>query len=201
MILLYGASGHGKVIAEILELQDQNIQGFIDDDCALNTLIDYPVYQRSQFVNLMDRKVIVSIGNNRIRKKIAEENKAIYINAFHPSSIVSVRSTVEEGTVIMAGVSINSSCKIGKHVIINTGASIDHDCVLENYVHVSPNAALAGNVQVGEGTHVGIGACIIQGIKIGKWCVVGAGAVIIRDIPDGSTVVGNPGRVIGDSRL
>lgn len=196
MIFLYGASGHGKVIAETLELKNKKIEGFIDDNPGIATLLDYAVYQPHQFTDLANCKLIVTIGNNRIRKKIVEELQAKYTNAYHPSSSVSMRSRIEEGTVIMAGVSINSSCKIGKHVIINTNASIDHDCTIADYVHISPNAALAGGVKVGEGTHVGIGATIIQGVNIGKWCTIGAGAVIISDIPDHSTVVGNPGKII-----
>ena len=196
MILLYGASGHGKVVAEILELHNQVIEGFIDDNSSLTTLLIYPVYQPNKLIELTDCKLIVSIGNNRIRKNIVEKLNAKYLNACHPSSSISVRSKIEEGTVIMAGVSVNSSCKIGKHVIINTNASIDHDCTLDDYVHISPNAALAGNVHVGEGAHIGIGASVIQGVKIGKWCTIGAGAVIINDVPDGCTVVGNPGRII-----
>lgn len=197
MILLYGASGHGKVIVEILERQNLAIEGFIDDNPSLINLLDYPVYQLNKLTGLKECKLIVSVGNNRIRKNIVEKLNANFINAYHPSSVISLRSKIGEGTVIMAGVSINSSCKIGKHNIINTNASIDHDCTLGDYVHISPNAALAGGVEIGEGTHVGIAASVIQGVRIGKWCTIGAGAVIIRDIPDGSTVVGNPGKIIG----
>lgn len=197
MVYLIGASGHAKVIIEIFEDLEIQIGGLQDPDPEIKSLLGYEVYERlpTSFNPKVD-DIIISIGNNAIRKRVASSGNYNWTSAFHLGATISKRSTIGEGTVIMAGASINSSCEIGNHVIINTNASIDHDCILENYVHISPNAALAGNVQIGEGTHVGMGACIIQGVKIGKWCTIGAGAVIIKDIPDGCTVVGNPGKVI-----
>ena len=193
-LYLYGASGHGKVIAEIADENGFEIQAFIDADETKTLILNYEVVHHipTDVFNL-----IIAIGNNNIRKKIAEENSELtYPVLIHPSANISKRSIIKDGTVLMAGVSVNTDVYIGKHCIINTNASIDHDCIIEDFVHISPNAALAGNVEVGEGTHIGIGACIIQGIKIGKWCTIGAGTVIINDIPDGATVVGNPGRII-----
>lgn len=191
---LLGASGHGKVIAEIAETNAVVIDGFIDTDINKLSLLGYPVFHQipSEII-----EVVIAIGNNEIRQKIVNNNLNFkYFSLIHPNANVSKRVLLEEGTVIMAGVTVNVDASIGKHCIINTNASVDHDCVIGDFVHISPNAALAGNVRVGEGTHIGIGAVIIQGIKIGRWCTIGAGAVIIRDIQDGSTVVGNPGRII-----
>lgn len=190
---LYGASGHGKVIAEIAEENGMQIQAFIDVDQSKKSLLGYEVIHHIPSESI---QVIISIGNNEVRKKIAEKNNFVCPTLCHAKAQISKRAIIGEGTVVMAGATINSETNIGKHCIINTNASIDHDCILGNYVHISPNVALAGDVNVGEGTHVGIGADVIQGVVIGKWCVVGAGAVIINDIPDYAVVVGNPGRVI-----
>ena len=193
-LYLYGASGHGKVIAEIAEENGFEIRAFIDADETKTSILNYEVVHQ---IPADVSNLIISIGNNSIRKKIAEENSELtYPVLIHPSATKSKRSTIKDGSVVMAGVSVNADVSIGKHCIINTNASIDHDCIIEDFVHISPNTALAGNVEVGEGTHIGIGACIIQGIKIGKWCTIGAGAVIIKDVPDGATVVGNPGKII-----
>lgn len=193
-VFLYGASGHAKVIIEIAELNNIPILGLFDADKSKIKLLDYNINEYDTIPK--NAYCCISIGNNLIRKKIVENNTFNFINLLHPKSFISQRTTIAEGTVVMSGVSINSSTKIGKHCIINTNSSIDHDCIIHDYVHISPNAALAGDVIIGEGTHIGIGASIIQGIKIGKWCTIGAGAVIIRDVPDGATVVGNPGRII-----
>lgn len=192
MMYLFGASGHGKVVAEIAELLQLKIAAFVDQDRSKKELLGYEVIHEL----LEPREMFIAIGHNGTRKKIAEQYAADYPLLIHPKTTISRRAILLKGTVVMAGVSINAGVKIGKHCIVNTNASIDHDCVLEDFVHISPNAALAGDVKVGEGTHIGIGASVIQGITIGKWCTIGAGTVVIRDVPDGATVVGNPGRII-----
>ncbi|MDM1073316.1 acetyltransferase [Empedobacter brevis] len=191
---LYGASGHGKVIAEIAEENNIKIEAFIDEDLSKEELLDYPILHQ-----VPDKQIeaVISIGSNQVRRKIVENNSRFnYKVLIHPKSAVSKRVTIGVGTVVMAGVSINAEVVIGKHCIVNTNASIDHECLIGDYAHISPSAALAGNVEVGEGTHIGIGSSIIQGIKIGKWCTIGAGAVIIKDIPDYAVVIGNPGKVL-----
>jgi len=197
-ILLYGASGHAKVICEILEAQRRIPSGLIDDNPLVTSLLDYPVYNTLQQAAVeAEDHFIISIGSNRIRKIVAEKLSGVkFTNAIHPAAVISPRSVTGQGTVVMSNVSVNVHSNIGNHVILNTNCSIDHDCVMEDFVHISPNAALAGNVQVGEGTQIGIGAAVMQNIRIGKWVEVGAGAVIIRDVPDYAVVVGNPGRII-----
>jgi len=194
-VYLIGASGHGKVICNNLLLSGQEVEAFLDDNPGIvklqNLLVISPVSASLQ----MQGDYIISIGNNNIRKQIAENHQLSYITAVHPQSTIDQSSSIKEGTVVMAGVVINASVKIGKHTIINTAASIDHDCEIGDYAHISPNATLSGNVTVGEGTHIGAGAVVIPGIKIGKWATVGAGSVIIRDVPDYAVVVGNPGTV------
>lgn len=196
-VYLVGAGGHAKVIAEILELQGDLVKGVFDDNASITHLLHYPSFGFFNPEMIGDRaKVIISVGNNRIRKSIAERLKVRFGSALHPSVVLSKTATIGNGSVAMAGVTVNSEAKIGSHVILNTQCSVDHDCQIGDYVHLSPQVALAGGVKVGEGTHIGIGACVIQGITIGKWCTIGAGAVIINDIPDGATVVGNPGKII-----
>lgn len=196
--VLIGAKGHGMVIAEIIEENGQMISVFVDADPQLNEQLGYPVVQRLDAVDtLHDKQVIISIGNNATRKKLALQHPdLVFGTAVHPSVQLSKRASVGEGTVVMAGVCINSKAQIGHHCILNTHCSIDHECVLEDYVHVSPGASLAGHVTVGEGTHIGTGASVLPNLTIGKWCTIGAGAVVIHDIPDYTTVVGVPGKVI-----
>lgn len=192
---LYGASGHGKVIIEILEAMGIKIDGIFDDNDSIKSLINYPVQKFSQQL-MQDKKMIVSIGNNLVRKKIVNVIIADYGIARHPSSIISPRCTLGVGSVIMAGVAINVNTRIGKHCIINTNSTVDHDCTLEDFVHISPNATLCGDVAIGEGSHIGASCVIIPGKKIGKYCIIGAGSVIIDDIPDFAVAVGNPCRII-----
>ncbi|WP_207512466.1 acetyltransferase [Longitalea luteola] len=198
-IILFGASGHGKVICEILEAQGRIPFGFIDDNPLVTSLLEYPVFNTlQQAAGTAADQFIISIGNNGIRKTIAATklHGMPFTTAIHPAAVMSPRSTIGEGTVVMANVTVNTNATIGRHVILNTNCCIDHDCTIEDLVHISPNAALAGNVRVGEGTHIGAGAAVIPNIRIGKWVTIGAGTVVIRDIPDHAVVVGNPGKVI-----
>jgi len=197
MIYLYGASGHAKVIIEILELGKKKIGGLIDENSAISSIMEYAVYEKmpDNFNNESD-SFIVSVGGNAIRKKLVAQLNVPFDTAIHPSVNISKSAKIGEGTVIMGGVSVNADAKIGKHSIINTNCSVDHDCVIGDFVHISPNVALEGDVTVEEGVHIGIGACVIQGIKIGKWATIGAGTVVIKDIPAFAVVVGNPGEII-----
>lgn len=204
-LFLYGAGGHAKVIADMAEGQELPLVGAFDKNLLRSTLLEkYPVHIGLDAVELVESdQLIVAVGNNEYRKRIAEQELAgkLFSIIKDKTAVVSKYAEIEEGTVVMPGAIINVDVQIGRHCIINTNASIDHDCVIEDYVHISPNASLAGNVLVGEGTHIGIGACVIQGVNIGKWCTIGAGTVVIRDVPNGATVVGNPARMIKQKEI
>jgi len=191
-MILYGASGHGKVIWEILEaigMQPSAIWDDADKEPFWGLIVTKPK-------TVADEKIIISIGDNKLRKLISERyNINAFGTALHPSAIISSRAAVGAGTVIMSNAVVNADVVIGKHCIINTAAVVEHENRIGDYVHISPNATLCGNVTINEGTHIGAGAVIIPGIKIGSWCRIGAGAIVIRNVPDGVTVVGNPAKV------
>ena len=192
-MILYGASGHAKVIIDILEANGQKIDFIVDDNPALTELLGYEVRRNKGEYD----EAIISIGSCEIRKKVVESLKVNkYLTSVHPSAAVSPRATIDEGTVVMQGAIVQSCAKIGKHCIVNTGASVDHDCEIGDFVHVAPHATVLGGVKVGEGSWIGAGAVVKQYIAIGKNCMIGAGAVVLHDVPDGATVVGVPGKEI-----
>jgi sugar O-acyltransferase (sialic acid O-acetyltransferase NeuD family) len=195
-ITLYGASGHAKVIIDILKSASTEIENIVDDNPKSEIILGIKIIKSDKFDFNAIKNAILSIGNNRVRKVLSAKLNVVFVKAIHPTAIVSKFASIGEGTVIMAGAIINPEAKIGNHCIINTGAIIEHDCFIDNFAHISPGASLAGNVSIGEGAHIGIGATIIQGLKIGKWTIVGAGAIIIKDVPDYAVVVGNPGKII-----
>jgi acetyltransferase EpsM len=192
-IVIYGASGHGKVIADILLKSGFSNIIFWDDNIN-RSLSGFKVDLPS--LEAFNSKVIIAIGDNLTRKQIVEANNYSYANAYHPSAVIAEDSVLGEGTVVMANVVINSSASIGRHCILNTSSSIDHDCFVQDFVHISPSATLSGGVLIGEGSWIGAGATIIQGVSVGRWAVVGAGAVVLNDVPDNAVVVGNPARII-----
>lgn len=189
---LFGASGHAKVIIDILKASNELIEGLVDDNLDVNKLMEYDVSHGRIDIS----PVIVSIGLNSVRKKVVDKLTGEFGKAVHPSAIISDTVIVGEGTVIMQGAIVQSCAVVGKHCIINTGASVDHECIIEDFVHISPHSTLCGNVTVGEGTWIGAGTTIIPGVKIGKWCVIGAGSVVTRDIPDRVLAAGNRCKII-----
>lgn len=195
-LYLFGASGHCKVIVDVLQSKNEIVTAIFDDSPKSGSLFDIPVLNAKNCADVSDSKMIVSVGDNATRKKIVERFNANFHVAVHEKAIISRRTKIGEGSVIMAGVIINADSRIGKHCILNTGAIIEHDCDIADFVHISPNASIAGNVTVGEGTHIGIGAVVIQRVTIGSWATIGAGAVIIDDVPDYAVVVGVPGKII-----
>lgn len=192
-IALIGAGGHAKVIIEILEEMGEEIIMINDNNTALSSLYEYSV---TTDMPTLDIQVIISVGSNKIRKRIAAGLGNAFATAIHPKANLSKRCSIGEGSVIMAGVTINSNTVIGKHCIINTNASVDHDCVIDNFVHIAPGSSIAGGVAIGEGTQIGVGSSIIPGISIGKWVTIGAGTVVLDDVPDYAVVVGVPGNII-----
>ena len=190
---LYGASGHGRVIKEILESLNQKVDGFIDDNPSVNEQLGLPVSHSVEDVD----EVIVSIGDNGMRKRVAEKLSCKFAKAIvHPKAVFSQTANIGEGSVVMAGAVVNAGTVIGNHSVINTCASVDHECQIGDYVHIAPGAHLCGLIQVGEGTLIGAGASVIPCVKIGRWCTIGAGAAVVSDVPDGATVVGVPGRIV-----
>ena len=191
---LYGASGHGKVVYDIVKACGVEVIAFIDKS-PKTEFLGVKVMDEQSFQSAGE-KVIISIGDNKTRRILAQKLKASFGKAIHPSAIVASSVQIGSGTVVMHGAIIQADTIIGEHVIINTGSTIDHDCSLGDFVHVGPGANLCGNIQVGECTLIGAGSTVTPGRKIGSNCIVGAGTVIINDIPDGAVVVGNPGRII-----
>ena len=201
-MIIYGASGHAKVIIDIVKSMDkESVEFILDDDSSKTSLKDFEV--QHEFTEYMStQKVVIAIGNNVTRKKLTN----LISNSFcdpliHKTAVISGDVEIGKGSVIMPNAIINSSGGIGKHCIVNSGAIVEHDSKLGDFVHISPGSIITGNVEIGEGTQIGAGSAIIPGIKIGKWVTVGAGAVIINDIPDFAIVVGNPGRIIKYNRL
>ncbi len=199
-LIIIGASGHGKVIADIaLCLKKYDSIAFLDDNNSSSEVMGIPVMGKTgDFLSYVETSdIIVAIGNAGIRRQWVEKLHAHNICVpvlTHPHSVIGTNVILGAGTVVMAGAVINPDAVIGEGCIINTCASVDHDCVLENYVHVAVGAHLAGGVFVKENTWIGAGAVIKNNIHINKECMIGAGAVVVKDIDCGGVYVGVPAK-------
>lgn len=201
-VVIIGASGHGRVIADIVMKSGDQVLGFLDDDRELpKQIAGIPVLGVvADFEKYEDAYFVIGIGSAKIREKIAGflKQRVLWYTAIHPAAILSVLDVeIGEGTVVMANAVINAGAKTGRHCIVNTGAIVEHDCVLEDFVHISPNAALAGTVTVGTRSWVGIGASVRNNLRIAKNCMIGAGSTVVKDIREPGIYVGTPaGRLV-----
>lgn len=199
-LLIIGASGHGKVVADIaIKMNKWKSIDFLDDDVSIKSSMGIEVIGKSAeaLTHINDYDIFVGIGNNATRKKILEKlvaRGASIPTLIHPTAVIGEQVELAYGTVIMAGVVINSCTRIGKGCIINTGSTIDHDNLIGDYVHISPGVHLAGTVKIGQGSWLGIGSVVSNNINITRGCKVGAGAVVVRDITEIGTYVGVPAR-------
>lgn len=206
-LMIFGASGHAKVVIDVVEKQGTaHIDCLADDNSALQgqEFFGYRVIGGRQQLQELHAKTgmacLIAIGDNRIRAELAAWAEAhgfrFAAPAIHPSAQLSRGTEIGAGSVLMAGCVVNADTLIGRSVIVNSGATIDHDCSIGDNCHIAPGATLCGNVVIGSGTLIGAGAVILPNITIGIDVVVGAGATVIRDIPDGKTVVGTPARTL-----
>lgn len=203
-LVIVGASGHGKVVADIAEKVGYTDIIFLDDDQDVKTCGRYSVVGASgDAMRYSSCDFIVGIGNAEIRKRIQEkliEEGLHIVTLIHPKAVIASDVSLGVGTVVMAGAIINPGSKVGNGCIINTGATVDHDNVLEDYVHVSVGSHLAGTVSVGASTWIGAGAIISNNISICEKCMIGAGAIVVKNITEPDIYIGNPARKKQDKR-
>jgi sugar O-acyltransferase (sialic acid O-acetyltransferase NeuD family) len=201
-LVIVGAGGHGKVVADIAQNYYDEIV-FLDD-ASIDKCMDYSVVGKvcDYKEHLSTADFFVAIGNPNIRKKITEileQSRGNVVSLIHPRAVVAKEVEIGKGTVIMAGSVVNPDVRIGNGCIVNTCASVDHECVISDYVHVSVGVHIAGAVSIGDGTFVGAGATVINNVEIAPWCTIGAGAVVIHSLTDAGTYVGVPARKCGRS--
>ena len=188
-IYIYGASGHGLVVADVAKSCGYENIVFLDDDKSKGFLAFDDIKENR------DYHIAFGIGNNQIREKLykkVRENGFAIPTLIHPSSIISSSARIEEGTVVMPNVVVNAKAYIGKCVILNSSCVVEHESIIGDFVHISPKVAIAGDVKIGNFTHIGIGSSVIQCLEIGKNSIIGAGSVVVKNIADFKKAYGNP---------
>ena len=203
-VLILGAGGHGKVVADLVREVAQ-LEGFAEQDeallgteCAGAKIV---MSQQEALASLARPEPqiygVVAVGHNPTRLSLALALGPGLASALvHPSAVVSPSASLAPGTVVMPQVVVNAQAQVGLGAILNTGCIVEHECSLGQGVHVSPGAVLCGQVTLGEGAWIGAGAVVIPGVHVGAGAVVGAGATVVRNVAAGVTVVGSPARVI-----
>lgn len=198
-LIIIGASGHGKVVADIAKKNGYDEICFLDDNETLTECGGYKVVGKSSQYIEFNGDIFVAIGNSKIRERIQSQIELSGKNIpllVHPNAVIAENVEIGKGTVVVAGAVINPGARIGKGCIINTCSSVDHDCMIKDFVHVSVGAHVAGTVNIGAHTWIGAGATVSNNVNICDNCMIGAGAVVIRDIIDSGKFIGVPVRKI-----
>ncbi len=214
-ILIWGAGGHGKVLADLARACGHTIVGYADAVVERAGKAAEPgggriIATEDELVAAISSggalpggatALVLAVGENQVRRRHASMVSAELLPVLvHPSASVSPSVALGVGTVVLSGVVVNAAARIGAACILNTGAIVEHDCVIGDAVHVAPGAVLLGNVEVGDESWVGARAVVRPGLRIGADSMVGMGAVVIKHVADGVTVVGNPAREMGGGR-
>ncbi len=202
-VLILGAGGHAKVVADILQLCGHHVLGCLDDDSQLwgTSCLGLPVLGAiADYANYHPDGLVIGIGSNAVRQtlvnRLGEGARSVWANAIHPRATIAGSARIGRGVVIAAHAVVNPDTIIGDHAILNTGTTVDHDCRIGDFAHIAPGSHLAGGVTVGPGAFVGIGTSIVPGVAVGEWATVGAGAVVLRDIPARATAYGVPAKIV-----
>lgn len=194
-LIIVGASGHGKVVADIAKLNGYNDIVFLDDDLALKECAGYPVIGDLKKTSGLNGDLFVAVGNPMNRKRIMDENaNRFFPILIHPKTVVADGTMIGDGTVIMAGAIINPCVQIGMGCIINTSCSVDHDCIISDYVHVAVGTHICGTVVIGKRCWIGAGSTVSNNIDISADVIIGAGATVVNDIKERGTYVGVPAK-------
>lgn len=200
-VIVIGAGGHAKVVADILLQHGVTVTGYLDDNPTTwaETPLGLPVLGATgDFQRYSPEGLVMGIGSNKTRREVVERlgeaAERLWCNAVHPRATLAPSVRLGRGVVIAAGAVINPDTVILDHAIVNTSASVDHDCMVGRFAHLAPGTRLAGGVTVGEGALLGVGSLYIPNLTIGAWAVVGAGAAVVRDVPAGVTARGVPAR-------
>lgn len=201
-LLIFGASGNGKVVADVAESCGWTDIRFYDDRVSelSNGRYPWPVVGDAEAFfadSVTAAGVFVAIGGNATRRKFVEpllRCEAPLTTLVHPAAVVSRYAVLSQGTLVMPGAVVNAGSKLGMAALINTGATVDHDCRLGDFAHVCPGANLAADVQCGNEVWFGVGCAVRQGIQIGSRVMIGAGAAVVADIGDDCVVKGVPAR-------
>jgi sugar O-acyltransferase (sialic acid O-acetyltransferase NeuD family) len=204
-IFVYGAGGHGKVVADIFLCRGESeFAGFVDDreEMWRVRVIGLPVFGDGRWLREEAGRsrvaVALGVGNGHARQQIAERCAAWgveILTLLHPRAVVSQSAHLGCGTVVMAGAVVNSDARIGAGAIVNSGAVVEHDAEIGDYAHVAPRAAMGGAARLGEFSHLGMGAVVLERVRVGSHAIVGAGAVVVKNLPDEVVAMGVPARI------
>lgn len=212
-ILIFGGGNQATYVADIVRKQGKyKIAGIIDSVKEIGSeVFGMKVLGRMDDLESICKEHnvyggIIAIGDNYSRNLVYDQIckkgiHLIFVNAIHPSVIISENVQLGKGIVAMAGVIFNTNAKIGDFTFFATGCQIEHDCELGDFASVSAGTVLGGHVKIGGFSALTLNVTVLDRLTIGRNTVVGAGSLVLKDLPNDILAYGNPCKVIRSREL
>ena len=199
-LLVLGAGGNSREIAEAAQDLGWHVLGFLDDDPEKwESIVDaLPVLGPISMAIGSDAHCVCTLATYRhpkLRQSISDKlnlDPQRWATIIHPAAHVARSAKIGIGSAVLAGAFVGAGCRIGEHVILLQGACVSHDCTVGNYATITSGTCVAGMVRVGPGAYIGMGSLVLNGLTVGSGAIVGMGAVVTRHVPDDCVVWGNP---------
>jgi UDP-perosamine 4-acetyltransferase len=197
-LLILGAGGHGRAVAELAAECGWSVAGFTDDSPGPGVLGGDGDIEGLIRAGEADA-AIVGVGNTALSRRtelfdLLKRMGATTPTLVHPRASVARTCRVGDGTVLFPGVVLGAAVEVGDNVVVYSNAVAEHDCRIASHAYLSPGAILCGSVSVEAGAFVGAGAVLLPGITVGARATVAAGAVVTIAVVPGATVLGSPAR-------
>lgn len=182
-LLIIGAGGHGRSVAEaVLLANEYELVGFVDDSWPDNSAVwEYPILGDTDNLASYRKQVdsaIVAIGNNAVRAKLQSrlvDTGMKIATIIHPRAVVSPRAALGEGSAIMAGAIVGTEARLGLGVIVNCGAVVDHHCRVGDFAHLGVDASMAGGSVLCGSAWMQAGSSLGYQVEVSPGDIIGPG--------------------------
>jgi len=185
-LLIIGAGGHGKAVAEaaLLSGEWQRI-AFADDRWPeLRETFGWPVVSDVAGLAVLQGTAagaIAAVGNNAVREQWVEVIRAAglpLVTVVHPRACVSAYAVIGAGAAIMALAMVGVDALIGEGAIVNANVTVDHDASLGDFAHLGVGVQLAGGVKIGARAWLQAGCSAGYQVVVGDGVVCAPGTVL-----------------------
>jgi len=165
--VIYGAGGHAKVVIDLVSEHGGNVECVFDDNVEEEnaTFMGIPILKYNEEI-YKTSKLIIAIGDNKIRKAITHKLKHSYATLIHPKASVSEFALIGKGTVVLANAVIQAEVSIGDHTIVNIGACVDHEVSIADFVHIGPMVYIGGAAVIKNGVKIDPGVIVLRNTEV-----------------------------------
>ena len=194
-VAIVGAGALGRLAANILALQGQELLGYYDDseDLSEQEIEGLPVLGTiTQLQDVTPRPtVIIGVGEIPPRKALYERLAAqgfAFATAVHPTAVIGRTAQVSEGCIVKENAVVEIGTKVGANTIVGNGAVICHDSSIGEHCRIAPGVVIAGHVVIGEACYLSVRVSVDRRVTVGDNCVVASGCTLWKDVPDNAVV-------------